>query len=131
MPQSCSSFVFLAWYRPLSDPIRTFEKLGNVHSFLDKEGKELILLGDTNCYLTERIENQQIENDARHMNEEYDLFNFKQLIQEPTRVISGCKEINKENSVDVCTKPKHKKLKTAGVISALILEKMILMWCKK
>ena len=32
------------------------------------------------------IVNQPIENHARHMSEVYDLFSFKQLIQEPTRV---------------------------------------------
>ena len=86
MPQKCSSFFVLAWYRLPSDPIRTFEKLETALSFLDKEGKEIILLGDTNCDLTKRIENQPIENDGRHMSEVYDLLSFKQLIQEPTRV---------------------------------------------
>ena len=89
MPQKCSSFFVLAWYRPPSDPIRTFEKLETALSFLDKEGKEIILLGNTNCDLTKRIENQPIENDGRHTSEVYDLFSFKQLIQEPTRVSSA------------------------------------------
>ena len=86
MPQKCSSPFVLARYRPPRDPIRTFEKLEIALSFLDKEGKEIILLGDTNCDLSKRIENQPIENDGRHMSEVYDLFSFKQLIQEPTRV---------------------------------------------
>ena len=47
LPQKCNSFFALAWYRPPSDPIKTFEKLENVLSFLDNEGKEIILLGDT------------------------------------------------------------------------------------
>ena len=85
-PQKCNSFLVLAWYRPPSDPIRTFKKLENVLSFLDNEGKEIILLGDTNCDLTKMIANQPIENHARHMSEVYDLFSFKQPIQEPTRV---------------------------------------------
>ena len=41
LPQRCSSFFVLAWYRPPSDPIRTFEKLENNLSFLDKKGKEI------------------------------------------------------------------------------------------
>ena len=86
LPQKCSSFFVLAWYTPPSDPIRTLEMLETALSFLDKEGKEIILLSDTNCDLTKRKENQPIENDGRHMSEVYDLFSFKQLIQEPTRV---------------------------------------------
>ena len=86
IPQKCSSFFVLACYRPPSDTIRTFEKLETALSFLDKEGKEVVLLGDTNCELTKRIENQPIENDLRHMSGVYDLFSFKQLVQEPTKI---------------------------------------------
>ena len=86
LPKNCNSFLVLAWYRPPSDPIRTFEKLENTLSFLDNEGKEISLLGDTNCDLTKMIENQPIENHARRMSELYDLFSLKQFIQEPTRV---------------------------------------------
>ena len=85
-PQKCNSVVVLAWYRPPSDPIWTFEKLETVLLFLDTKGKDIILLGGTNCDLTKVITNQPIENHARHMSEVYNLFSFKQLIQEPTRV---------------------------------------------
>ena len=77
LPQKCSSFFALAWYRPPNNPIRTFEKLETVISFLDKEVKEIILLSDTNCDLTKRIEDQPIKNDGRIMSEVYDLFSFK------------------------------------------------------
>ena len=65
-PKSATPLV-LAWYRPPSDPIRTFEKLETVLSFLDNEGKEKILLGDTNCDLTRSIASHP--NHDRHMKE--------------------------------------------------------------
>ena len=45
------SFLVLAWYRPPCDPVASFYKLEEVLSYWDKEGKEIILLGDTNCDL--------------------------------------------------------------------------------
>ena len=56
--------------------------LKNVLSFLDKEGKEIILLGDTNCnFSPEAIEK---ESNPKNLLSIYNLFNFKQFINEPT-----------------------------------------------
>ena len=86
LPHKYNSFLVPAWYRSPKDPIRVFENLEPVLSFLDNESKEVTLLGDTNCGLTKRIANQPIENHARQLSQVYDLFRFKQLIQEPTRI---------------------------------------------
>ena len=85
-PPKSKSFLVLAWYRPPSGPVGTFNKLEKVLSFLDKEGKEMILLGDTNCDLTPKQDEQPIDNDSKHMLDLYELFSFKQLVEEPTRV---------------------------------------------
>ena len=85
-PPKSKSFLVLAWYRPPSDPVVSFDKLEKVLSFLDKEGKEIILLGDTNCDLTPKLAEQPIDNNSKHMLDLYELFSFKQLVQEPTRV---------------------------------------------
>ena len=45
------SFLVLAWYRPPNDPVNSLFKLEKILSFLDKENKEIILLGDTNSIL--------------------------------------------------------------------------------
>ena len=84
-PPKSKSFLVLAWYRPPSDPVGSFSKLEKVLSFLDKEGKEIILLGDTNCDLTPKQAEQPIDNNSRHMLDLYELFSFKQLIEEPIR----------------------------------------------
>ena len=85
-PPNSRSFLVLAWYRPPSDPVVSFDKLEKVLSFLDKEGKEIILLGDTNCDLTPKQAEKPIDNNSKHMLDLYELFSFKQLVEEPTRV---------------------------------------------
>ena len=53
---------------------------------MDKEGKEIILLGDKNCDLPTKRAEQPIDNDTKQMTGLYELFSSKQLIEEPTRV---------------------------------------------
>ena len=62
-------------------------------SFLDREGKEIILLGDTNCDLSNHALGQSVENNTRHVCDLYELFSFEQLINEPTRVASSSSTI--------------------------------------
>ena len=83
-PPTSKPFLVLAWYRPPNDPDKSFLMLEKTLSFLDKENKEIILLGDTNCDLTPKQAGQPI--DSKHKIDFYELFSFKQLIEEPTRV---------------------------------------------
>ena len=85
-PPKSMSFLVLAWYRPPSCPVESFNKLEKILSFLDKENKEIILLGDTNCDLSPKPAGQPMDNDSKHLLDLYELFSFKQLIEEPTRV---------------------------------------------
>ena len=85
-PPKSMPFLVLAWYRPPSAPVASFNKLEKALSFLDKEGKEMILIGDTNCNLTAKTTYQPIDNDSKHMVDLYGLFSFIQLIGEPTRI---------------------------------------------
>ena len=50
-PPKAKPFVVILWYRPPSNPIDDFDKLEQVLRFFESEGKEIILLGDTNCDL--------------------------------------------------------------------------------
>ena len=52
-PLKCKLFLFVAWYRTPSDPVCTFSKFERVLSYLDKENKEIILMGDINCGLSQ------------------------------------------------------------------------------
>ena len=85
-PPKCKSYLVVSWYRPPSDPVDSFNKMEKVLSYLDREGKEIILLGDTNCDLTKRAPDQPADNNAKHISSLYELFSLKQLIEEPTRV---------------------------------------------
>ena len=70
----------------ISDPVGSFSKLEKVLSYLDKEGKEIILLGDTNCDVTITAPDLPPGNNFKHICSLYELFSLKQLIEEPTRV---------------------------------------------
>ena len=85
-PPKSKSFLVLTWYRPPSSPVSSFDKLERILSYLDKEGKEIILLDDTNCNMPTKQVEQFIDINTKHMNGLYELFSFKQLIKEPTRV---------------------------------------------
>ena len=86
----------LLWYRPPNNPIEDFNKLEQVLQFFESEGKEIILLGDTNCDLLHRdtapnldhvIPNLDhvIPNHVKRIVDIYDSYGLKQLITEPTR----------------------------------------------
>ena len=85
-PSKSKSFLILAWYRPPSGPVSSFHKLEKVLLHLDREGKEIILLGDTNCDLSIKQAEQSIDNQTRHLTCLYELFSLKQLVEEPSRV---------------------------------------------
>ena len=85
-PRKSKPFLVIAWYRPPSDLVGSFDKLEKALAFLDREGKEVILLGDTNCDLTGRSSDQLLDKNAKHMADIYELFSSKHLVGEPTRV---------------------------------------------
>ena len=82
-PQKSRPFIIISWYRPPNSHVSCFEMLENVLSFLDKEGKEIILLGDTNCNFSP--ETSEKDSNAKNLHSIYNPFNFKQIINEPTR----------------------------------------------
>ena len=85
-PPKNKSYLIVSWYRPPSDPVGSFSKLEKVLSYLDEEGKEIILLGDTNCDLAITAPDFPPGNNYKHIGSLYELFSLKQLIEEPTRV---------------------------------------------
>ena len=45
-PPRSKPYLAVAWYRAPSDPADSFDKLERSLAYLDREGKEMILLGD-------------------------------------------------------------------------------------
>ena len=45
-------YIVLCWYRPPTESTdnSTFEALTKIIKFLEAEGKEIVLVGDTNCH---------------------------------------------------------------------------------
>ena len=85
-PPKSNSFIVLAWYRPLSDLVNVVNILDIAIAFLDRENKELLLLGDTKCDLFNKVAGLLTKGNAKHICNLYDLFSFTQLIEKPTRV---------------------------------------------
>ena len=81
-PPKSKSFLIVAWYRPPSALVDSVNKLEKALAYLDKEGKEIILLGDTNCDLAKKPIHKTLDNNAKHISSLYELFSFK----DPTRV---------------------------------------------
>ena len=73
LPPKATSYFVVAWYRPPSDPVESFNKLELILSFLDKEEKEVILLGDKNCDFTAK-EGIALDSNAKHLTNIYELF---------------------------------------------------------
>ncbi len=48
-PVCATPFFVIAWYRQPNTNVDTFEMIEECLQFLDREDKEIILLGDTNC----------------------------------------------------------------------------------
>ena len=87
-PPQSSPFCILSWYRPPSSPVDIFDKLEQVLSYLESEGREIILLGDTNCDLlpiSEDSSEQQVPNHIKRINDVYQSFRLEQVIKEATR----------------------------------------------
>ena len=47
-------YFAIAWYGPPSDPVGSFDKLEEALAFLDREGREIILIDDTNSDFTKK-----------------------------------------------------------------------------
>ena len=79
-PLKCRPFLVVAWYRPPNDPVASFDKLEQILNFLDREDKEIILIGDTNCDFSQHNKEQPLDNNnTKHICNIYELFSFKQL----------------------------------------------------
>ena len=87
-PPKSSPFCILSWYRPPCSEINAFNSLEHVLRFFECEGKEIILLGDTNCDLLSgsKISSEHlVPNHVKRICDIYQSFRLEQVINEPTR----------------------------------------------
>ena len=83
-PVRAKPFFVVSWYRSPSDLTETFDKFEEVLKCLESEGKEIILLGDTNCDVTSicspQIDsNQSLPNSTKRILDLYNSFGLKQF----------------------------------------------------
>ena len=112
-PVRSAPFIVLAWYRPPNEAIDNSRFLEESLQCLDKEDKEIILLGDTNCDLLPRSYNTDhsglntdLSPHSKRLTEIYEHFGFHQLIKTATRetmtsssLIDNIATTNKSNIV--------------------------------
>ncbi len=84
-PKHAKNFYILCWYRPPTsdNDERSFDALDKLISKLDQEGKEIIIIGDTNCDMKKTKDGH-----SRKLKLFYSKFQFSQKIKEYTRVAS-------------------------------------------
>ena len=110
-PFRAAPFFVMAWYRPPNVSVDAFDQMEVCLQFLDREDKETILLGDTNCDFLPKFsgEGHTNTNDltahSLRLLEIYNLFGFHQLIEKPretlttTTLIDHIAATNKSNIV--------------------------------
>ena len=123
-PPKSKPFLILAWYRPPNTHVDIFFKLEKVISYFERKEKEIILLGDTNCDLKTVKQNEQsAEGNSKHICRIYELFNFQQLIEEPTRVT-----LNTAAIIDHIARTCSKNIVNSGVYK-MALSDHYLVYC--
>ena len=82
-PLHARNFIVICWYRPPTpgNDKESFAALRNLLSAVDAEGKEFILIGDTNCDLKNRKDSC-----TKSIKSIYSELQFEQLINDYTRV---------------------------------------------
>ena len=85
-PYKSKPLLLIAWYRPPNDPVTTFQRVEVVLFYLDSEGKEMILMGYTNCDLSKDSIESHLNSNSRRIQRLYEMFSLQQIIKEPTRV---------------------------------------------
>ena len=94
-PNHAKPFLVMCWYRPPTSGVddASFENLRDILRKVDKEEKEMILIGDTNC----DFKNNQNAN-AKKLKTIYSKFQFTQLINKYTRVAITTNEQNEQKT---------------------------------
>ena len=101
-------FLISNWYRPPNSPIELFDKFEVLLAKIEAENVESNILGDINCDMMAVTP----ANETRHLIELCELFQYTQLIKEPTRVTLSTKSL-----IDLFLTNEPVKFATSGVFS--------------
>ena len=99
-------FLLSNWHRPPNSPIELFDKFEAFLGKIEAENVESNILGDINCDMMAATP----ANETRHLIELCELYQYAQLIKEPTRVTSSS-----ESLIDLFLTNEPDKFVTSGV----------------
>lgn len=123
-PPNTRPFIIFAWYRPPNVSISCFESLEENLRFLDRENKEIIILGDTNCDFS--LPRPSVANHISHLQEIYDLFGLRQLIEEPTRIT-----LHSSSLIDHISTSEYANILESGVIKTSLSDHFLIYCIRK
>ena len=121
-PPHSKPYIILVWYRPPRENTDTFDKLENVLLFLENEGREVILLGDTNCNLY----GEDNAAHAKRIKDIYAAYDLKQLINEPTRVT-----VQSSTLIDHIAVSNTSNIKESGVVKVSLSDHYLVFAIRK
>ena len=115
-------FLITTWYHPPSDPIDSLYKFENCLQLIDQTDKESTILGDTNYdFLPTEISSQALE--LKFITR---LYQYEQLIKEPTRVTE-----NSQTLIDNFFTTNPNDITLCGVSSVCISEHCLIYGIRK
>ena len=83
-------FLLTTWYRPPDSKVEIFEKFESYLLKLDKEDKESMIVGDTNCNLLPQTPDRNTE----HLKFITETYQYIQLIDQPTRITTATRTLS-------------------------------------
>ena len=123
-PNIGKSFYLISWYRPPTGEIDTvsFENLREFLKKLDKDEKEIILVGDTNC----DFKGSPLNSNAKKLQSVYAEYQIEQLIKAYTRVAiregaNGQSQIS-HSLIDHFSTNKSKYILETGVLETAMVD---------
>ena len=90
-PVNAAPLIVVACYRPPNATVDAFDQIERCLQFLDRDDKEIILLGDTKCYFLPKYSKEDDANSdvlpthSLHLLEIYNLLVFQKLIKSASR----------------------------------------------
>ena len=116
-------FLLSTWYRPPNSSIDLLNKFENTLRLIDMEDKESIILGDFNCDILENNHKDQITHELNFIT---NLYQYQQLIDEPTR-----ETIHSKTLIDHLYSNKKENIVLAGVSKISISDHYLIFGIKR
>ena len=99
-------FLVSTWYRPPNSSIHLFAKFQDLLDKVESLGIENNIIGDLNCNVSANV----VDNNTHHLLELTELYQYTQLIKEPTRITSSSSTL-----IDLFLTNEPNNFTTAGV----------------